>query len=83
MDQEVKFLSHGPGYDLFLTATEAVLRVRKPRALRADNGNAAVPNSEFTQVAIRLPNTLTAGTYTVFIRAHTRISNTGTIRIAP
>jgi photosystem II stability/assembly factor-like uncharacterized protein len=31
-DQAVKFLSHGPGYDLFLTSTEAVLRLPKPRA---------------------------------------------------
>jgi len=29
-DQTVKFLSHGPGYDLFLTSTEAVLRLPKP-----------------------------------------------------
>src|ERR1041384_1054459 len=35
-DKQVKFLSHGPGYDLFLTSTEAVLRVQKPRALQAD-----------------------------------------------
>src|SRR5687768_8880502 len=27
--RSVKFLSHGDGYDLFLTATEAVLRVHK------------------------------------------------------
>jgi photosystem II stability/assembly factor-like uncharacterized protein len=31
-DQQVKFLSHGPGYDLFLTSTEAVLSLRKPGA---------------------------------------------------
>ena len=36
VDQSVKFLSHGPGYDLFLTATEAVLRVQKPRALQVE-----------------------------------------------
>ena len=30
-DQSVKFLSHGPGYDLFLTSTEAVLTLRKPQ----------------------------------------------------
>jgi photosystem II stability/assembly factor-like uncharacterized protein len=36
IDQSVKFLSHGPGYDLFLTANEAVLRVPKPRALKAE-----------------------------------------------
>lgn len=40
-------------------------------------------DSEFTQVVFRLPNNLPSGTWTVFIRAHTRISNTGTIRIAP
>lgn len=44
----------------------------------------SIPNSEFTQVIVRLPNTMPPGTHTVFIRAHnTRVSNTGTIRIAP
>ena len=43
----------------------------------------AVPNSEFTQVTVRLPNTLPPDTYTVLIGAHTRISNTGTIQIVP
>jgi Calx-beta domain-containing protein/beta-propeller repeat-containing protein/carboxypeptidase family protein len=42
-----------------------------------------IPNSEFTEVVIRLPNTLVAGTYTVQILAHGQTSNTGTIRIAP
>src|SRR5215212_10479025 len=37
MDPVVKFHSHGPGYDLFLTGTQAVLRVQRPRALQADN----------------------------------------------
>ena len=32
----MKFLSHGAGYDLFLTATEAVLSVQKPRAAQVD-----------------------------------------------
>src|SRR5215208_2023563 len=36
IDQRVKFLSHGAGYDLFLTATEAVLSVQKVRALEVD-----------------------------------------------
>jgi hypothetical protein len=36
VDKQVKFLAHGPGYDLFLTSTEAVLRVQKPRALQAE-----------------------------------------------
>ena len=32
IEQPVKFLSHGPGYHLFLTANEAVLTLRKPQA---------------------------------------------------
>ncbi len=32
----MKFLSRGAGYDLFLTATEAVLRVQKPRILKVE-----------------------------------------------
>ncbi|HEU4770241.1 MAG TPA: SBBP repeat-containing protein, partial [Pyrinomonadaceae bacterium] len=40
VDQSVKFLAHGPGYDLFLTATEAVLSVQKPRALQLDKEKA-------------------------------------------
>jgi hypothetical protein len=43
----------------------------------------AVPNVDFTQVIMRVPNNLPPGTYTVTIRAHSRSSNTGTIRIAP
>ena len=31
-DEAVKFVSHAPGYDLFLTANEAVLSLRKPQA---------------------------------------------------
>src|SRR5215510_2295186 len=41
VDQSVKFLSHGVGYDLFLTATEAVLRVEKPRAQQPDKSKTA------------------------------------------
>ena len=36
MDERVKFMSHGPGYDLFLTATDAVLKVQKPRPAQVD-----------------------------------------------
>lgn len=36
IDEPVKFLSHGSGYDLFLTATEAVLKVQKPPAQQID-----------------------------------------------
>src|SRR6185503_1527249 len=41
IDQSVKFLSHGAGYDLFLTTTEAVLRVDKPRAQQPDKSKAS------------------------------------------
>ncbi len=40
-------------------------------------------DSEFTQVVFRIPNGLAPGTYTVSILAHTKLSNTGTIRIVP
>jgi Calx-beta domain/Carboxypeptidase regulatory-like domain/Beta-propeller repeat len=36
LDGPVKFLSHGAGYDLFLTANEAVLKVQKPPAQPGD-----------------------------------------------
>ena len=42
-----------------------------------------VPDVDFAQLVIRLPDTLLADVYTVSVRAHSRISNTGTIRIAP
>ena len=35
-DPAVKFVSHGPGYDLFLTASEAVLSLRKPQSQASD-----------------------------------------------
>ena len=41
LDRAVKFLSRGPGYDLFLTGTEAVLSLRKPRTLDQDPREAA------------------------------------------
>jgi len=43
----------------------------------------AVPNVDFTQVVIRLPDNIPADTYTVTIRAHGRTSTVGSIRIAP
>ena len=43
----------------------------------------AVPNVDFTQVVIRLPDNIPADTYAVTIRAHGRTSNVGSIRIAP
>lgn len=43
----------------------------------------AVPNADFAQVVIKLPDDMAPGTYTVFVIAHFRTSNGGTIRIAP
>jgi hypothetical protein len=43
----------------------------------------ALRETEFTQVVFRLPTNLPAGNATVVIRAHSRTSNSGTIRIAP
>jgi photosystem II stability/assembly factor-like uncharacterized protein len=42
----------------------------------------AIPNTDFTQVIFRLPDNLPAGTCALTIRAHGRVSNMGTIRIA-
>ena len=36
MDQTVRFMAHGTGYDLFLTPTAAVLRVQKPPVPQVD-----------------------------------------------
>src|SRR5215213_3864211 len=41
-DQAVKFVSHGPGYDLFLAANEAVLSLRKPQPETARNVEGSV-----------------------------------------
>lgn len=43
----------------------------------------SVPGFDFTQVMVKLPGNLAGGTCTVTIRAHGRVSNIGTIRIAP
>ena len=42
-DQSVKFLSRGSGYELFLTSTDAVLRLRKPQAVRTDSPQISAP----------------------------------------
>jgi hypothetical protein len=46
IDNHVKFLSHGPGYDLFLTSTDAVLRVQKPRASQTDRSKQPAGEAE-------------------------------------
>jgi hypothetical protein len=40
-----------------------------------------VPNSSFTQVIFRLPDSLSTGTCSVRVKAHGQVSNAGTIRI--
>ena len=52
IDQSVKFLSHGAGYDLFLTATEAVLRVDKPRAQQPDKSKASEADANVREGAV-------------------------------
>jgi len=42
----------------------------------------AISNSDLTQVIFRMPNNVAAGACTVALGAHTRTSNSGTIRIA-
>jgi hypothetical protein len=41
-DPEVKFLSRGNGYTVYLTPTEALLSLRRPSGQRAANGRMAV-----------------------------------------
>ena len=43
----------------------------------------SVPNFDFTQVVFRLPDNLSAGTATLVVAAHGRLSNTGTFQVAP
>jgi hypothetical protein len=50
------------------------------REIAADDVR-AIPNTSFTQVTFRLPDGLAPGTCLVTIKAHERISNTGTFRI--
>jgi hypothetical protein len=40
-----------------------------------------VPNFDFTQVVFRLPDNLAAATCTIKVKAHSQVSNAGTIRI--
>ncbi len=54
-DSRVKFLSRGSGYSLFLTATEAVLALRKPAAPKASEGPFALHPRETK--TIREPQT--------------------------
>jgi hypothetical protein len=51
-DDQVKFLSRGSGYDLFLAATEAVLALRQPAALTAGSGD--TPSTEYAVLRMQL-----------------------------
>jgi hypothetical protein len=42
-DGQVKFLSRGSGYTLFLTSSEAVLALRKPQGKRSAHQSAVKP----------------------------------------
>jgi hypothetical protein len=53
----------------------------QPHEVDADDVR-TIAGTSFTQVTFRLPE-LAQGTYLVTIKAHERISNTGTFRIAP
>lgn len=47
LDRHVKYGARGKGYDLFLTSTEAVLALRKPSAVQADEASAVgTPNKD-------------------------------------
>ena len=50
-DEAVKFLSRGPGYELFLTATEAVLTLQKPHAPQFDEFKRPLPPGKTTPEA--------------------------------
>ncbi len=58
VDQQVKFLSHGPGYELFLTAGGAVLTLQEPPAAKTEkdklNPNAKVGVDEAAPSVLRL-----------------------------
>src|SRR3989442_2476996 len=46
VDQQVKFLSHGPGYDLFLTDTGAVLTLTRLPARKDANAKTSLTDKE-------------------------------------
>src|SRR5918992_3532335 len=52
IDPAVKFLSHGSGYDLFLTANEAVLSLRKPAKLKSDTLKSDTPGAEVREGSV-------------------------------
>src|SRR5207247_403770 len=53
-DNRVKFLSHGSGYNLFLTPTEAVMSLRKPDSAKTSNPKSAIRKPQSAVVRMRL-----------------------------
>jgi parallel beta-helix repeat protein len=54
-DKQVEFVSHGPGYDLFLTASGAVLTLRKPQTPPLDKSKSPVlPKNVSSASVLRL-----------------------------
>ena len=53
-DSAVKFVSHGPGYDLFLTANEAVLSLRKPKAVDKVKKPGTTPAAEHAVLRLKM-----------------------------
>lgn len=82
----VAFFATGLQLDPGETASSVIVRIVGSNSQTHDvpaENVLPVPNTEFTQVIVRLPDDLTPGTATVTLRAHGRSSNIGTIRIAP
>jgi hypothetical protein len=52
-NQQVKFLSRGPGYDLFLTATGAVLTLQKPQPVSTDKFKPPASPSDLSSTPAR------------------------------
>ena len=79
----VRHLELNPGE----SASAVIVRLRNSTTLQLIDVPAedvrSAPGVDFTQVIMRLPDNLAPGTYIVTVRAHSRSTNTGTIRIAP
>lgn len=57
-DPQVKFLSHGPGYDLFPTATGAVLTLRKPPSPPIDKFKVPASGKDISSASVQQASVL-------------------------
>jgi len=57
-DQQVKFLSHGSGYDVFLTGTGAVLTLRTPQTQSSEKSKGPVSGSNVSSVPVQQASVL-------------------------